>query len=229
MKSNYIIDKHIEKLYKYGYTDFLLPNEFLQVKNKLKKTEYNVYKPYIDSEKVILYRKIKPEIVLYKIISSETLRHQDILGTLFSLNLSIYVYGDIVIDDGNYYLFVLPVISRYLESNLINIRNVPITLEKEDLSVIANYQRKYEKIEIQVSSLRIDVILSKITRLSRNSINEKIKSNEIYLNYNILTNNSYIIKENDIFSIKKYGKYKYNNVVNITKKGNFIIVIDKYI
>lgn len=229
MKSSYIIDKHIEKLYKYGYTDFLLPNEFLQVKNKLKKTEYNVYKPYIDSEKVILYRKIKPEIVLYKIISSETLRHQDILGTLFSLNLSIYVYGDIVIDDGNYYLFVLPVISKYLESNLINIRNVPITLEKEDLSVIANYQRKYEKIEIQVSSLRIDVILSKITRLSRNSINEKIKSNEIYLNYNILTNNSYIIKENDIFSIKKYGKYKYNNVVNITKKGNFIIVIDKYI
>lgn len=229
MKSNYIIDKHIEKLYKYGYTDFLLPNEFLQVKNKLKKTEYNVYKPYIDSEKVILYRKIKPEIVLYKIISSETLRHQDILGTLFSLNLSIYVYGDIVIDNGNYYLFVLPVISRYLESNLINIRNVPITLEKEDLSVIANYQRKYEKIEMQVSSLRIDVILSKITRLSRNSINEKIKSNEIYLNYNILTNNSYIIKENDIFSIKKYGKYKYNNVVNITKKGNFIIVIDKYI
>ncbi len=229
MKSNYIIDKHIEKLYKYGYTDFLLPNEFLQVKNKLKKTEYNVYKPYIDSEKVILYRKVKPEIVLYKIICSETLRHQDILGTLFSLNLSIYVYGDIVIDDGNYYLFVLPVISKYLESNLINIRNVPITLEKEDLSVIANYQRKYEKIEIQVSSLRIDVILSKITRLSRNSINEKIKSNEIYLNYNILTNNSYIIKENDIFSIKKYGKYKYNNVVNITKKGNFIIAIDKYI
>ena len=229
MKSNYIIDKHIEKLYKYGYTDFLLPNEFLQVKNKLKKTEYNVYKPYIDSEKVILYRKVKPEIVLYKIICSEPLRHQDILGTLFSLNLSIYVYGDIVIDDGNYYLFVLPVISKYLESNLINIRNVPITLEKEDLSVIANYQRKYEKIEIQVSSLRIDVILSKITRLSRNSINEKIKSNEIYLNYNILTNNSYIIKENDIFSIKKYGKYKYNNVVNITKKGNFIIVIDKYI
>ena len=229
MKSSYIIDKHIEKLYKYGYTDFLLPNEFLQVKNKLKKTEYNVYKPYIDSEKVILYRKVKPEIVLYKIICSETLRHQDILGTLFSLNLSIYVYGDIVIDDGNYYLFVLPVISKYLESNLINIRNVPITLEKEDLSVIANYQRKYEKIEIQVSSLRIDVILSKITRLSRNSINEKIKNNEIYLNYNILTNNSYIIKENDIFSIKKYGKYKYNNVVNITKKGNFIIVIDKYI
>ena len=166
---------------------------------------------------------------MYKIISSETLRHQDILGTLFSLNLSIYVYGDIVIDNGNYYLFVLPVISRYLESNLINIRNVPITLEKKNLSTIANYQRKYEKIEMQVSSLRIDVILSKITRLSRNSISEKIKSNEIYLNYNILTNNSYIIKENDIFSIKKYGKYKYNNVVNITKKGNFIIAIDKYI
>ena len=42
MKTNYVIDKHIEKLYRYGYTDFLLPNEFLQVKNKLKKTDYKI-------------------------------------------------------------------------------------------------------------------------------------------------------------------------------------------
>ena len=141
MKNNYIIDKHIEKLYRYGYTDFLLSNEFLQVKNKLKKTEYNVYKPYIDSEKVILYKKAKPEIVLYKIICSESLRHQDILGSLFSLNLSIYVYGDIIIDGSDYYIFVFPIISNYLENNLTKIKDVPIKLERQELDVIENYQR----------------------------------------------------------------------------------------
>ena len=228
MKTNYVIDKHIEKLYRYGYTDFLLPNEFLQVKNKLKKTDYKIYKPYIDSEKLILYKKEKPQIVLYKIISSEPLRHQDILGTLFFLNLSIYVYGDIIIDGNDYYLFVFPNITNYLESNLTNIKNIPIILKREDLSIIENYQRKYEECETIVTSLRIDTVLSRITGLSRTIILSKMKNKEIYLNYEILTNNSYNLKENDIFSIRKYGKYKYNSVITNTKKGNFIINYFKY-
>lgn len=228
MKSNYLIDKHIEKLYRYGYTDFLLPNEFLQVKNNLKKTEYDVYKPYIDSEKVILYRKIKPEIVLYKIICSEPLRHQDILGTLFSLNLSIYVYGDIIIDGNNYYLFVLPTLTNYLESNLTKIKNIPITLEKENLSIIENYKREYQEHEIIVTSLRIDTVISGITGLSRTMVISKIKNKEVYLNYEILTNNSYVLKENDIFSIRKYGKYKYNKILKNTKKGKLLINCFKY-
>ena len=228
MKSNYLIDKHIEKLYRYGYTDFLLPNELLQVKNKLKKTEYNVYKPYIDSEKVILYKKVKPEIVLYKIICSESLRHQDILGTLFSLNLSIYVYGDIIIDGNNYYLFVLPTITNYLESNLTSIKNIPITLKKEDLSIIENYQREYQEYETIVTSLRIDAVISRITSLSRTMVISKIKNKEVYLNYEFLTNNSYNLKENDIFSVRKYGKYKYNKVIKNTKKDNLIISYYKY-
>lgn len=228
MKSNYLIDKHIEKLYRYGYTDFLLPNEFLQVKNKLKKTEYNVYKPYIDSEKVILYRKIKPEIVLYKIICSDTLRHQDILGTLFSLNLSIYVYGDIIIGGNDYYIFVLPMITNYLESNLTKIKDVPIRLERQELDVIENYQREYEECELIVPSLRIDTVISKITSLSRTMVISKMKNKEIYLNYEILTNNSYNLKENDIFSVRKYGKYKYNKIIKNTKKENLVISYYKY-
>ena len=226
MKINYLIDKHIEKLYRYGYTDFLLPNEFLQVKNKLKKTEYNIYKPYIDSEKVLLYKKVKPGIVLYKIICSEPLRHQDILGTLFSLNLSIYVYGDIIIDGNNYYLFVLPTITNYLESNLTSIKNIPITLKREDLSIIENYQREYQEYEIIVTSLRIDAVISRITGISRTMVISKIKNKEVYLNYEILTNNSYVLKENDIFSIRKYGKY--NKVIKNTKKDNLIISYYKY-
>lgn len=187
-----------------------------------------MYKPYVDSEKVILYKKEKPEIILYKIICSEPLRHQDILGILFSLNLSIYVYGDIIIDGGNYYIFVLPMISNYLENNLTKIKDVPISLERQELDVIEDYQREYQECELIVPSLRIDTVISKITGLSRTMVIFKIKNKEVYINYEILTNNSYSLKENDIFSIRKYGKYNYVGVVNTTKKGNLIIIINKY-
>ena len=125
-------------------------------------------------------------------------------------------------------MFVLPTLTNYLESNLTKIKNIPITLEKENLSIIENYKREYQEHEIIVTSLRIDTVISGITGLSRTMVISKIKNKEVYLNYEILTNNSYVLKENDIFSIRKYGKYKYNKILKNTKKGKLLINCFKY-
>ena len=37
------------------------------------------------------------------------------------------------------------------------------------------------------------------------------------------------LDEGDIFSIRKFGKYRFEGIVGRTKKDNFIISIDKYI
>ena len=37
------------------------------------------------------------------------------------------------------------------------------------------------------------------------------------------------LKENDIFSIRRYGKYKFVGIVKSTKKNNFIVRYLKYI
>jgi len=229
MKTNYVIDKHIEQLYKKGNTEFLLKNEYLIIKNKLKKNEFNIYKKYNDNEKIILYKKNIPEIILYEIICNNKLRHKDILGSLFSINLSINVYGDIIIDNGRCYIYVLPSISNYIKSNLTIIGNNNVELIERDINILNNYIRKLEDNEIIVSSLRIDTVISSITGLSRSNVIDKIKDKEILLNYNVLTNNSYILKEKDIFSVRKYGKYKYNGEVKKTKKNNLIISYSKYV
>ena len=39
----------------------------------------------------------------------------------------------------------------------------------------------------------------------------------------------FLIKENDIFSIRRYGKYKFISIVNTTRKDNYIIRYQKYI
>ena len=75
----------------------------------------------------------------------------------------------------------------------------------------------------------MDVVISKIINTSRGNTLEKIKNNEIYLNYELLTKPTYSLKENDIFSIRKYGKYKFIGIVNETKKGSLIIKYLKYI
>ena len=49
------------------------------------------------------------------------------------------------------------------------------------------------------------------------------------VNYDVMNKNSYILKENDIFSIRRYGKYKFVGIVKSTKKNNFIVRYLKYI
>ena len=71
--------------------------------------------------------------------------------------------------------------------------------------------------------------MSKIIGTNREKILDKIKDKEIILNYDVLSKGSYVLKENDIFSIRKYGKYKFIGVVNHTKKNNLVIEYLKYI
>ena len=48
------------------------------------------------------------------------------------------------------------------------------------------------------------------------------------VNYDILKNNSYLLKENDIFSIRRYGKFQYIRIKKETKNKNYIIECKKY-
>ena len=109
------------------------------------------------------------------------------------------------------------------------IGNNSIKIEEIDIEYLENYERKYESHEIIFSSLRIDNVLSKIIKTNREKISDKIKNKEVFLNYEIVTKNSINLKPGDIFSIRKYGKYKFDSIINNTKKSNLIIKYLKYI
>lgn len=228
-KDIYKIDNSIERVLQDRSTLFLDQKEFSQVKNKLKKNSYKVYYPYKDSEKVILYTKELPSVTLFKINTYDSLRHQDILGSILSLNISSSYLGDIIVDNDNYYFYILSELASFIKDNLLFIGNNRVELEEIPLFLMNDYERKYEKLSVIVASLRIDNVLSKIIGTNRDNIVEKIKNKEVIVNYEILNKNSYILHENDIFSVRKYGKYKYIGVINHTKKDNLVIEYLKYI
>ena len=230
MKSDvYKINNAVEKIKTGKNTQFLDGRELKIVSGKLKKNEYNVYHPYKDSEKVMLYTGKVPKVKLFKIYTVENIRHQDILGSLFALNIDSSYFGDIVLYNDYYYVFVSEDLALYIKDNLKMVGNKKVSLEEVDLSVLDNYERNYEEKEIIVSSLRIDNIISGIINTSRKVALDKIKNKEVIVNYDVMNKNSYILKENDIFSIRRYGKYKFVGIVKSTKKNNFIVRYLKYI
>ena len=95
----YEIKKNVDKIKRGGYTFFLAPNIYKEVSYRLNKKEYDLYYPYPDSDKVIMYSDSIPKIKLYEIISYYPLSHREILGSLFGLNISNEVFGDIIVDN----------------------------------------------------------------------------------------------------------------------------------
>ncbi len=228
MKNNYNIEKIIDALYKKGSTNFLNQKDLNLIKGKLNKNEYKIYNLYKDSNKVILYKKNIPSIKLLKIVSKAELKHQDILGTIFSLGVKEDTFGDIIKYQGSFYIFTLPHLAEYFIYNLNEIKGNYITLTEIELKISENFIQEYIEKEYIVSSLRLDNIISTIIGESRSVTLERFKNKEIILNYNSEIKPNKILKLNDIFSIRKIGKFKFKEIKKTTKKGGFVIKILKY-
>lgn len=229
MNNEYVIKKNVDKIRNGEYTDFLNPAMVRDISYRIKKDEYKVYRPYPESDKVILYTNTIPRVRLLEIISYYPLTHREILGSLYGLNIADEVFGDIIIWDNKYFFYVADKIINYMLDNFKMVGNNSIKLREVNLDVMADYKRKYEEIEFIVSSLRLDTVLSRLIGMSRDKIKEKFKNKDIILNYKIVNNNSYMLQEGDIFSIRKYGKYKFIGVIKSTKKDNYIIKCFKYL
>ena len=192
----YTVEKIVEKVLYSNSTNFVEIKYLNRVKKELKNVKYNIYEPFISATKVILYNKM-PNIKIYEIVSSNDLRHQDILGTLYSLNISDEIFGDVVIWNNRYFIIILSSIDNYIKSNLTSIRNSKVDLIEKDPYYLRDYKQEYEECIIIVPSIRVDVIVSKIINSSRSNALEKIKNGDIYLNYELLTKPTYMLKEND--------------------------------
>lgn len=225
MKNLYKINNSIERLNREESTLFLDKKELEIIKRKINKSKYNIYSPYEESDKVILYKKKLPKVLLYKINCNNNIRHQDILGSLYNIGVDMSYIGDIIKYQDNFYFYILENVEKYIIENFNMISNYKINLEP---SYIDNYKREYSLLELVTTSLRIDNIVSIITGDSRKKVLEKFKNKEIILNNKDNIKPSYFIKENDVFSIRKYGKYKYVEIKNKTKKDKLIIKILKY-
>lgn len=225
----YNIEKNLNKLRKNQSTYFLDPKEQALLKGKLRRDEYKIYKPYEDSEKVIFYKNNIPEVILYEIKSSKEIRHQDILGTMYSLQINSEMFGDIIIDNGHYYIYILKLFQNYFEANFTSVKNSYVELQELDLDLLSNFKRKYEELELIVSSERIDSIISRIMNTSRSNIEVLFRNKDIMYNHDFLKKLSMNLKVGDTFSIRKIGKFKYMGIIKNTKSGNFIVSVYKYL
>ncbi len=230
MNDEILIKNSVNNLKKGKSTKFLNTKELNMIIPFLNKEhiKYNVYYQFEDADKVIIYNDVLPSITCFKLETKGVFKHSDILGSIFSLSIEIENFGSIIISENNYYIIVLSSIANYVKYNLISIGKYNVALNEVDIKEIAHYKVQYVELTFTVSSERIDNVISHITNTSRSKVIDLIKDKSVILNYGILENNSYYLRNGDIFSIRKFGKFKYIGVINISKNKKFVIKVLKY-
>ena len=167
------------------------------------------------------------DIKIYEIIFESDIKvitHRHILGTLMSLGISRNSFGDILITEENYYLFVTNEISKYIEQNFTNVNHIPLKLKEiEDISLIKLPKPLEEN--INVSSMRLDAIISRALRKSRNDSAEIINKGLVLINHKECLSVSQNIKINDIISIRHFGRIEVLEILKTTKKDRLVLRI----
>lgn len=159
---------------------------------------------------------------------SDDLNHRDFLGAIMNLGIKRSVLGDIVVKGNKAYVFCLNEISDYIIKELTRIRHTSVKISRVS-AYVDDLSKELEDFEILVSSPRFDALVASICKKSRNQALELFREKKILLNNRICENNSLILKQGNIFSIRGYGKYIYNGEGGKTRKDRVYIKLSRYV
>lgn len=196
------------------------------LKENLEKDILAIYPEYYELDHIIF-----PITALKISIKSnfEKINHRDVLGALLNLGIKREKLGDIILNGDECYILVHNDIVQYVIVNLNKIKHCSINASICNLEDIKEKEINYKDIHTTVASLRLDCFCSTAFGLSRNIASNKIKSGDVKVNFNEITDIAYNICEKDMVSVKGKGRAILDSIFNNTKKGRININIKKII
>jgi len=159
---------------------------------------------------------------------SDKLTHRDYLGAILNLGIERRAIGDIIVDTNHAYLFCTDKMSDFIVSELCRIRSTTVSCKKI-VDIKLSFHLKTEHITGTVASIRLDSILAVAFQASRSSLVGLIEGGKVFVNGRLVVSNGYTLKENDIISARGLGKFRYLHTISQTKKGRYLVELEKYI
>lgn len=234
----------------YTFTNFLSPADlevFFQMKGELDFVDYRLFggREYCDrviigfgSEKSTGYIQDFP-ISVIKLAPlmdkfSEPISHRDVLGALMNLGIEREMIGDIIVKQSEKsgmaniaFVYCVSSIAEYIVENLSRIKHT--TIRADVCTDVPELSVSFEEFSLIAASPRMDAVVAGITRLSRSRALELFREKKIFLNNRVCENNSYMLKEKDVISIRGYGKFSLKSIGGETRKGRCFMTLLRYV
>lgn len=246
-----ILDKieMVEKKNKMEYTDFL---DLAQIKlvqkfiDRIKIENYMSYGGFEQAERkifVIYPEKFNSTVVeknlsnIVQIIRIELpddlkgkYTHRDYLGAVIKLGIERKKVGDIIVDSNGADIIIDKDVSKFLADNLGSLtRFSKSTITVQNIEDLRPVEIRKEELEIIVSSLRLDNVISELARCSRNKALDIINTERVFVNFECETKKTKQIKPGDMVTIRGKGRFFIKEIVGQTRSGRTVIKIEKFI
>lgn len=165
--------------------------------------------------------------ISYNTKYSSGLTHRDFLGSILGLGITRDKIGDILIDSdlGYAIAFVHSSISDFIITNLDRVGRTAVKIQ---YATDFHYEQNLTEKRLTLPSLRLDALLSTAFNVSRGKVADLIKGEKAFVNWNVITSTSKNVCENDIITLRGYGRIKLLEIGGKTKKDRIIVNIAIY-
>lgn len=196
---------------------------FSGINNNCEKRMIGIYPKDFDSD------MLNFPVKYFKIVNEskfKELEHKHYLGSIMSLGLKREILGDLIVKDGICYGIINEELFIFLKENLKIIGKIPVEIEELVSDDIP--ETEFKELVESIASLRLDVITAALGNFSRTNAIEALESGDVILNYNTDKDKSKLVKEKDIISIRRKGKFLIDSVLGESKKGKIRVLIKKF-
>ncbi len=234
------------------YTDFLNLNEisiFHSMEKELPLLAYSMYGGYESAERVRICfhgnrTKEHGNILLqtdekndYPIEClriypanekfAQELDHRDYLGAILNVGIERSKLGDILVREKEAFCYCDALLSEFIQTSLGKVRHNIVRVEVIKPEVV-QATVSFKEVTGSVASFRLDSLIALAFRTSRSSITGLISGEKVFVNARLVTSNSYMLKPDDIVSVRGFGKFKVKEQGGMSKKGRIYATLSIY-
>lgn len=158
-----------------------------------------------------------------------SLSHRDYLGTVLSLGIERNRIGDILVAEDGAYMFVSEDIAAFICDNVRKVAGCGVDISICRKDEVKLPQRRFELIEAVAGSLRLDAVLAAMLKISRSDAKMQIASGRVSVNHIEIANGDFILKENDLLSVRGFGRAELSGLGGRTRSDRIHVTLKKYI
>ncbi|NMM61411.1 RNA-binding protein [Clostridium sp. P21] len=157
------------------------------------------------------------------------LKHKDYLGAIMALGIKREKFGDLILSNDECYAAVHEEIVQYIKMNLTSIGKSKCTVDVLNICDCRIPKYDFQESVVNVSSLRIDCVVSTLCNIARGKAEELIRQGKVLVDYSDDFRKNKILKFSSIITIRGYGKFKIVEEIGWTNSGKVKILVKKFI
>lgn len=179
------------------------------------------------------YYQVQPDDFEISVIEFEyatkfnSLSHGSIMGSVLGAGITRDKLGDIINADERWQCFIDNAMKVFIAIQVNKIGRVTVNIKPVALDNIIEEENKWVEDTAILSSLRLDTFLAGCLNMGRDKVKTLIESGRVKLNWAEMDKANITIEQNDIISVRGFGRIQYLKLLSRTKKDKYLIKINK--